>query len=229
MPFLPWASIRSPYHSTTSACSPARLWMRHMAIQPWPRIPWPTGLRRHGSPGWIRRASAPPIRPSSPTGRDALDRAGITTRDSVKLTFGVGELFSVLSTVQSSEAYSEHADILIRIATTSTPKSSTGSNEAGTCRRGNTWQATRIRDRLRAEIAELFRALRRTGVADVTDRRDRHRPAGPRYRRTAVEVRSALLSLTCPWNLTGHPALSVPAGMVEWSTGRPTTDRHAGT
>ncbi len=31
----------------------------------------------------------------------------------------------------------------------------------------------------------------------------------------AVEVRSALLSLTCPWNLTGHPALTVPAGMVE--------------
>jgi aspartyl-tRNA(Asn)/glutamyl-tRNA(Gln) amidotransferase subunit A len=29
-----------------------------------------------------------------------------------------------------------------------------------------------------------------------------------------VDTRGALLSLTSPWNLTGHPAISIPGGII---------------
>ncbi len=147
-------------------------------------------------------------------GRDALDRAGITTRDSVTLTFGVGELFSVLSTVQSSEAYSEHAHILDQHRNDVDPEVVDRLERGRDTPAWQYGQATRMRDRLRAEIAELserFDVLAMPTaptVATDVDQRAHIIDGQP------VEVRSALLSLTSPWNLTGHPALSVPAGMV---------------
>ncbi len=158
------------------------------------------------------------INPTDPTvvatARDALDMAGIAAGDTVQLTFDVGELFSVFSTLQLSEAYAEHADILSR------HRDDVDTEVVDRLERGRdmpAWryvEATRQRDKLRAEIAELFQRFdvlalptSPTVATDIDQRAhviDGH----------AVEVRSALLSLTCPWNLTGHPALTVPAGMV---------------
>jgi len=165
---------------------------------------------------WVDPTCINPTDPSViATARDALDRAGITSRDTLRLTFGVGELFSVFSTLQSSEAYAEHAGILNRHRGDVDPE------VIGRLERGRdtpAWQyvqATRKRNELRAEIAELFQRFdvlalpTAPTVATDIDQRAHIIDGHP------VEVRSALLSLTCPWNLTGHPALTVPAGMVE--------------
>jgi aspartyl-tRNA(Asn)/glutamyl-tRNA(Gln) amidotransferase subunit A len=175
-------------------------------------------LEHHTVParvGWVDPTRISPTDPAViATVRDALDRTGITTDETVELPFVVGELFSVLSTVQSSEAYSEHADTLIRHRDDIDPE------VIDRLERGRdtpAWQyihATRRRDALRAAIAELFQRFdvlampTAPTVATEIDQRA-HIIDGQ-----AVEVRTALLSLTCPWNLTGHPALTVPAGML---------------
>jgi aspartyl-tRNA(Asn)/glutamyl-tRNA(Gln) amidotransferase subunit A len=165
--------------------------------------------------GWVDPTRIGPTDPAvTATVRDALDRIGMMIDDTVELPFVAGELFSVLSTLQSSEAYSEHADALIRHRDDIDPE------VIDRLERGRdmpAWQylvATRQRDALRAAIAELFRrfdVLAMPTAPTVATRIDQraHVIDGQ-----AVEVRSALLSLTCPWNLTGHPALTVPAGML---------------
>jgi aspartyl-tRNA(Asn)/glutamyl-tRNA(Gln) amidotransferase subunit A len=165
--------------------------------------------------GWVDPSRIGPTDPAvTATVRDALDRIGITIGDTVELGFVAGELFSVLSTLQSSEAYSEHADTLLCHRDDIDPE------VIDRLERGRdmpAWQylvATRQRDALRAAVAELFRRFdvlampTAPTVATGIDQRA-HVIDGQ-----AVEVRSALLSLTCPWNLTGHPALTVPAGML---------------
>jgi aspartyl-tRNA(Asn)/glutamyl-tRNA(Gln) amidotransferase subunit A len=165
--------------------------------------------------GWVDPMTIGPTDPAViATVRDALDRTGITINDTVELPFAVSELFSVLSTLQSSEAYSEHGDDLIRDRDNIDPEV-VGRLESG--RDTPAWQyvhATRRRDALRAAVAELFQRFdvlampTAPTVATEIDQRAHVIDGQP------VEVRSALLSLTCPWNLTGHPALTVPAAMV---------------
>ena len=165
---------------------------------------------------WVDPTCISPTDPSViATARGALDRAGIATHDTVELTFSVGELFSVLSAVQASEAYSEHADILSRHRSDVDPEVIDRLERGRDLPAWQYVQATRNRDTLRAEIAGLFQRFdvlalptAPTVATDIDQRA--HVIDGQ-----AVEVRSALLSLTCPWNLTGHPALTVPAGMVE--------------
>jgi aspartyl-tRNA(Asn)/glutamyl-tRNA(Gln) amidotransferase subunit A len=164
---------------------------------------------------WVDPTCISPTDPSViATARGALDRAGIVAREAVKLTFVVGELFSVLSTLQASEAYSEHADILNRHRNDVDPEVIDRLERGRDTPAWQYVQATGKRAKLRAEIAELFERFdvlamptAPTVATDIDQRAhviDGH----------AIEVRSALLSLTCPWNLTGHPALTVPAGMV---------------
>jgi aspartyl-tRNA(Asn)/glutamyl-tRNA(Gln) amidotransferase subunit A len=175
-------------------------------------------LAEDSSPARVSWVDPTCISPTDPcviaAARGALDRAGIATRDTMALTFVAGELFSVLSTMQSVEAYSEHADILNR------HRNDVDDEVIDRLERGRdtpAWQyvkATRKRDKLCAEIAELFQRFdvvaMPTAPTVATDIDQRAHVIDGQ----TVEVRSALLSLTCPWNLTGHPALTVPAGMV---------------
>ncbi|MGV9798662.1 amidase [Mycobacterium sp. NPDC003449] len=165
--------------------------------------------------GWIDPTGIGPCDPAIvATVRDALARAGIGVEPTAGLPLPAGEVFSMLSVLQSSQAYSEHiedvagheqsidAEVLERLRS--------GRDTAA-------WQyvhAERRRDGLRAAAADLFGrfdVLAMPAVPTVATRIDQraHDIDG-----RSVEVRSALLSLTCPWNLTGHPALSVPAGTV---------------
>lgn len=158
------------------------------------------------------------IGPSDPsivaTVRAALDVAGIAATDTVQLPFPVGELFSVLSVLQGSEAYAEHIDDLARHREEIDPE------VVERLIRGRdtpAWQyvlANRRREVLRATTADLFGqfdVLVMPTVPTVATDIDQR---GVVIDGEVVEVRSALLSLTCPWNLTGHPALSVPVGTV---------------
>ncbi|MEN4401047.1 amidase [Mycolicibacterium senegalense] len=165
--------------------------------------------------GWFEPAGIGPCDPEiADMARAALARAGITVDGTVGIPFAPGELFSALSVLQAAEAYAEHMDGLAGHEHTIDPevldRLLSGRDTAA-------WKyvrADRKRDALRTAVAALFDRFDVLAmptvptVATEIDQRE-HEIAGQ-----PVEVRSALLSLTCPWNLTGHPALSVPAGTV---------------
>lgn len=145
---------------------------------------------------------------------ETLRAAQITVDGTVGLPFAAGEVFEALSVLQSSEAYTEYS------AETEQRASDIDPEVLGRLLRGRdtpAWQyvrACRQRDRLRAAADTLltrFDVLAMPAAPTVATEIDQraHQIDGH-----AVEVRSALLSLTRPWNLTGHPALSVPAGVV---------------
>ncbi|MBU8827108.1 amidase [Mycolicibacterium goodii] len=145
---------------------------------------------------------------------ESLRDAQITVDGTVGLPFAAGEVFAALSVLQACEAYTEYTAEAEEHASDIDPE------VLGRLLRGRdtpAWQyvrACRQRDRLRAAADDLltrFDVLAMPAAPTVATRIDQraHEIDGH-----AVEVRSALLSLTCPWNLTGHPALSVPAGVV---------------
>ncbi|MHC9296327.1 amidase [Mycobacterium sp. LTG2003] len=147
------------------------------------------------------------------TVRTALDGAGIATDDTA-LPFEPGELFSVLSVLQSSEAYTEHVDDLADHDHEIDPEVVERLIRGRDTPAWEYVRADRTRNMLRANTAELlarFDVLAMPTVPTVaTDVGQRTHVIDGK----GVEVRSALLSLTSPWNLTGHPALSMPAGTV---------------
>ncbi|OCB41735.1 amidohydrolase [Mycobacterium vulneris] len=165
--------------------------------------------------GWFDPACIGPCDPEIvDIVRGAMERAGISVHGTAGLPFSAGDLFSTLSVLQAAEAYSEHLDDLAEHEQTIDPevldRLLSGRDTAA-------WQyvrADRRRDALRTAVTGLFDGFDvlvmptvPTVATDINQRA--HEIAGH-----TVEVRSALLSLTCLWNLTGHPALSVPAGTV---------------
>jgi aspartyl-tRNA(Asn)/glutamyl-tRNA(Gln) amidotransferase subunit A len=124
-------------------------------------------------------------------------------------------LFDVFTTLQSREAFEVHrhhldsdrdlidAEVLARLEHGRTVSDS--SYDA----------AVEARDELRTVVQELLGSYDLLALPTVPVVAP---PLG--VRRVAVngaqlEVRSALLSLTSPWNLTGGPAISVPAGRID--------------
>ncbi|MEV4002304.1 amidase [Actinomadura sp. NPDC049753] len=124
-------------------------------------------------------------------------------------------LFDVVTTLQSREAYEVHrhhldedrelidAEVLARLE--NGRKVSTSSYE----------RADEVRGELRAAVRDLLRthdllALPTVPfVAPPLNTRSMHVDGAE------LEVRSALLSLTLPWNMTGVPAISIPAGRCD--------------
>ncbi|BDY31545.1 amidase [Mycolicibacterium mageritense] len=164
---------------------------------------------------WLDPAGFGPCDPAiATTVRDAMDEAGIAVEATARLPFPAGEAFSVLSVLQACEAYAERMDDL------SGNEQIIDAEVVERLLRGRdtaAWQyvrADRRRDAFRSAIAGLFERFDVVAMPTVPTVATAIGQRAHEIGGQAVEVRSALLSLTCPWNLTGHPALSVPAGTV---------------
>lgn len=175
-------------------------------------------LRQHSSAariGWLDPADIGPCDPLIVTSAlETLHRTGVPIDMTARLPFPAGDLFAILSVLQASEAFAEHIDDMTGHEDEIDPEVAerlrTGRDAPG-------WQyvrADRRREVLRTVIADLFTRFDVLAMPTVPTVATAIGQRAHSIDGETIEVRSALLSLTCPWNLTGHPALSVPAGTV---------------
>ncbi|QPP05321.1 amidase [Streptomyces bathyalis] len=149
--------------------------------------------------------------------QQALARAGFTLSPVHGFPRGHREqsLFKVFSTLQGREAFQVHEHHLEkdhdRIDTEVLARLRRGREISS----AHYARAEEARRELLQTVARLLRthsvlALPTTPiVAPPLDART------VRVAETNLEVRTALLSLTSPWNMTGMPAISVPAGQID--------------
>ncbi|TDD01112.1 amidase [Nonomuraea deserti] len=168
--------------------------------------------------GWIRAGDIATCDPRiEELARDLLTRAGFAP-DLVHGFPGWDRdqpLFEVFSTLQSREAYEVHrhhleddrelidAEVLARL------------EKGGNVSIPSYEAADEARGELRAIVAELLRTYDVLALPTVPIVAAALGERSVRVGRTDLEVRSALLSLTSPWNMAGVPAISVPAGRCD--------------
>lgn len=124
-------------------------------------------------------------------------------------------LFDVFTTLQSKEAYEVHRHHLDKDSELIDPEVLARLEKGAEVSIADYEQAHEERKKLRAIVEELlgtFDLLALPTVPMVAP------PLGARRVHldgAELEVRSALLSLTSPWNMAGLPAISVPAGRCD--------------
>ncbi|WP_433466369.1 amidase [Spirillospora sp. CA-128828] len=129
--------------------------------------------------------------------------------------FSKWELFDVLSTIQGREAFQVHEHHLAADEDLIDPEVLARLHKGREISDRLYAEADEARRELRAMVDELlsvYDVLALPTVPIVAP------PVGDRIFSvdgTDLEVRRALLSLTSPWNLTGSPAISVPAGRLD--------------
>jgi aspartyl-tRNA(Asn)/glutamyl-tRNA(Gln) amidotransferase subunit A len=163
--------------------------------------------------GWFPPPALGPVDP------DVDARVRRTLRDAFPRGEGVafdlaGELFTLFATLQLSEASAVHADVIEPGAGQIDPEVLARLRKGAGIPAWRYLQAVERRSALAARIAALFERVDVLALPTVptvaTELGVRTREIGG----VAAEIRSALLSLTCLWNLTGDPALTIPAGKV---------------
>ncbi|HKQ94609.1 MAG TPA: amidase [Aestuariivirgaceae bacterium] len=163
--------------------------------------------------GWVAPSAFGPVEPMIDRGLLALlDRAGLSPTP-VTLREGAG-LFEVLTAIQSPEAYLAHVDD-VRDGMGRIDDEVAGRLQNGA--RLPAWQyldALRKREALRLDVDALFGSFDLLAMPTTPTVAPKIGDRSLRIDGVAVEARSALLSLTSPWNLLGLPALSVPAGLM---------------
>ncbi len=144
---------------------------------------------------------------------DGLMRCGFETAD-VRFD-DAASLFSILTNIQSREAYLAHAEDLehgaalideeVRGRLLAGAKVSTPAYE----------NALHLRDVFRRKVVGLFESYDLLVLPTVPMVAPRIGERSPVVAGWQVEVRAALLSLTSPWNLSGMPAISISAGKID--------------
>ncbi|WP_433473723.1 amidase [Spirillospora sp. CA-142024] len=129
--------------------------------------------------------------------------------------FSKWELFEIFSTLQGKEAFQVHEHHLAADEDLIDPEVRARLHKGREISDRLYAQAEEARQELRAMVDELlstYDVLALPTVPIVAP------PVGDRsvsIDGTDLEVRAALLSLTSPWNMTGSPAISVPAGRLD--------------
>ena len=163
--------------------------------------------------GWIAPSSFGPVEPYIE--RELLALLGQVGFTSTTLILEEGSaLFEVLTAIQSPEAYLEHKeDVRDGIALIDDEVAKRLQAGEGV----PAWryvEAMNRREMLRHKVHALFESFDLLAMPTTPTIAPAIGDRTPRIDGAAVEVRSALLSLTSPWNLLGLPALSIPAGLM---------------
>jgi aspartyl-tRNA(Asn)/glutamyl-tRNA(Gln) amidotransferase subunit A len=148
--------------------------------------------------------------------RDVLDRAGLALQDATPTvdSHGPWELFSIFTALQGREAFDvhrHHLDVDERLIDAGVAARLRAGQEVSDAEYAD---AQRARSHFRAVVTAALDeygvlALPTTPITAPLLNQARTDVAG-----TEVGTRAALLSLTSPWNLTGSPAITVPAGTI---------------
>jgi aspartyl-tRNA(Asn)/glutamyl-tRNA(Gln) amidotransferase subunit A len=161
---------------------------------------------------WI--SSLGPVDPAVDAMAFAALRKSVSDVPGIQLDKSASELFSLCSTIQGAEAYTEHIQDISQDDGDIDTEVLARLNKGATVQAWQYLQAMADRDRFRVEVSahlkkyDVLALPTVPTVATKIGKRD-HVVDG-----LSVEIRSALLSLTSPWNLTGSPSLTVPVGML---------------
>jgi aspartyl-tRNA(Asn)/glutamyl-tRNA(Gln) amidotransferase subunit A len=163
--------------------------------------------------GWVVSSDFGPIEPGIETALLAvLAQSGFGP--TLVAIEDAPQIFSVLTAIQSHEAYLVHADDLRRAAPLIDDEVRQRL-EAGARISDSTYRdALQFRDRFRKRIAALLERYDIFAMPTVPMLAPRIGERTPAIAGKKVEVRAALLSLTSPWNLSGVPAISIPGGTI---------------
>ncbi len=168
--------------------------------------------------GWIVPEAIAPADPRiTAATRGLLERAGLAVDDatSTVLDHAPGELFSIFTTLQLREAFEVHRDHLDADEHLIDPgvvsRLKAGQNVSDGAYADAHWARSRFRASVEVALGEhAILALPTTPITAPRLYQMQTEISG-----VTVEARSALLAFTSPWNLTGSPAISVPAGFVD--------------
>ncbi|TDE32705.1 amidase [Nonomuraea mesophila] len=168
--------------------------------------------------GWIRPGDLATCDPRiEKAGRDLLRSAGFSPgpvhgfpgweRDRA--------LFELFTTLQGREAYEVHRHHLEADRELIDPEVLARLDQGGTVSAERYEAAREARGELSTIVAELLRTYDVLALPTVPIVAPPLGERSVRVGHTDLEVRSALLSLTSPWNMAGVPAISVPAGRCD--------------
>ena len=164
--------------------------------------------------GWVAPAPFGPVDPAITSGGlDVLRLAGVEPQS---IAFDeIEDLSGIFSAIQSSEAHLAHRADLQHASPPIDPEVRERLARGGEVPAWRYLQAMQARRRLSEQAHRLLEGFDVLAMPSVPTTAPRIGERSPMVDGVVVEVRAALLSLTCLWNLIGLPALTIPAGTTD--------------
>ncbi|GAA2166890.1 amidase [Actinomadura napierensis] len=189
-------------HVGVLAATPADCWTAYQVL----KRPSPGDAEPAPVPGDIRVAWVE----SGPVERDVAETVRRLVPDALPVRLDLRELRRIFAAIQDSEAYEVHVERVADAPELYQPVTLDRLRRAGETPGWRYVRASRERARFVEEAAALLRRHDVLALPTVPITA----PEIGRLECGLGPVQPALLSLTCPWNVLGLPALSVPAGTV---------------